>query len=296
MSEELAVMAKTETLPVTSDGGSIQIAGGIQLPAIQEMNKAWQEFTERQDHFKELIMSRMQEGVDYGVAPGCEQKLDENGNILQWSKRKNAYATVPKTQWRSTPMLYQKGALKLKDLFKSLGYPLRPEFNCEVKGNAYFSTCRLIHEDTGQIMGEGRGLFRDGEKGMKDNTALQMADKRSFVSAIRRTLPCVGELFTEEYTDKEKAPANTATITPQKDTSEFTVAATDWIEECIEPDYDITERDIKTLRSHLATWPEDDKRTDVATAIKWCKMNVKVAEENKRLKFSLKDGGELPLS
>lgn len=226
MTDELVKQTTSQTEGITTDAAPPV----IQLPDVAKMEEAFKTLAERQDNFKRLILSRLVEGRDYGFPPGCEQKYDSEGNILQYDKRSGKWATVPKTQWQAKPSLYVSGALELRDLFKMLNFPVRPQFERTWNGQIAQSRCQLIQENTGHVVGEGVGASAVGKNGMDENGALQMADHRAFKAAVRRTFPCCTAVFTQDQEDNDK-PKRKDEAPPDK----FEGLVTEWICETLEP-------------------------------------------------------------
>ena len=257
---------------------------GIRLPSVDKMREAWDEHIARQDEFKRLILSRLVPGRHYGFPPGCDVKYDANGNVLQWSKKANkgrgGWTTVPKEQWQAKPSLYVEGALELRDLFKLLGYPVRCEYEeLHNDGKTVISKCVLIHEVTGQRVGEGKGSYAVGVKGADLNTAIQMADNRAMKAAIRRTLPCVAGLFTQDREDAVPAPQGA-------EETGFGELVQEWVAEETKgtplEDHEVSEQELKTLRAHIKIWCAEHIPESAADAVEWLRQNVSVgARENK---------------
>jgi len=56
-----------------------------------------------------------------------------------------------------------------------------------------------------EVLGEGRGAFLVGEKGMKENSTIKMAEKRAKIDAVLNTLG-LADLFTQDIEDDAPAP------------------------------------------------------------------------------------------
>jgi hypothetical protein len=181
------------------------------LPAVA-MKGVLAEYSERRNTFRKWLLDQMVQGVHYGVPPGCEVKLDPQGNIVAWSKSKGNYS-VSREQWRARPSLYKAGAQLLCDLLK-----LRPEFTSDEAAWRMLGSrdglcvvrCRLINiggpffadKEPGDLIGEGVGAFEVGEKGMNANSALKMAGKRAMVDAVINACG-IADLFTQDVEDKQ---------------------------------------------------------------------------------------------
>lgn len=156
--------------------------GAMSMP-VELMQTALAEYTERRNTFQAWLQDQLTEGVHYGFPPGC-------------SSRSNARDE----QWRAKPSLYKAGADLICDLmgvravysadmdrWQQLGSPQK----------TYVTRCQLHSRQTGEVVGEGSGAFRVGEKKMDENAALKMSEKRAKVNA---TLNAYGlsDLFTQD--------------------------------------------------------------------------------------------------
>jgi len=248
----------------------------IRLPPIAELDRVFKEHAERQDHFKKLILSRLVKGRDYGFPPGCEQKYDEQGNILTFNKRSQGWEVVPKDQWQAKPSLYVSGALELRDLFKMLGFPVRVEYDRDLDAKIAKSRCKMYHEISGKVIGEGAGAYRIGQKGADENTAIQMADNRALKAAVRRTFPCCASLFTQD----EKDPNGKPPEAPDED--KFTKLVNEWVRESVGPSSPLyghrcSEAEIHHLRRQLNDWTKPKQPDTPEKALEWLKEHAQVA-------------------
>lgn len=137
---------------------------------IDRQNVLLAEYKARRDNFRVWLLNQMEQGVHYGTPPGCEPRQN-----------------VRPEQWQSQPSLYAAGADLLCDL---LG--LRAEFSADVAAWQQFGSkpgyvvivCKLFSRQTGEIVGEGRGARKEGQKGGDANNALKMAQKSAKVDAV----------------------------------------------------------------------------------------------------------------
>jgi hypothetical protein len=137
---------------------------------VERQNVMLAEYKARRDNFRVWLMQQMEQGVHYGVPPGCEPK----GNVRP-------------DQWQAQPSLYAAGADLLCDL---LG--LRAEFACDLEAWQQFGSrpgyivvvCKLFSRANGDCIGEGRGARKEGQKGGDANNAIKMAQKSAKVDAI----------------------------------------------------------------------------------------------------------------
>ncbi len=190
-------------------------ATGIGLLPVEKQAPALAEYDKRRTFLRKWLLSHFVEGIHYGFP--FEQKTDENGNLQQWKKgRGNApgkYVTIPKNQWQAKPSLYKAGALLVLDLLQ-----IEKRFEPDAEywrmlgspDGTLVTICTLWNRATGKRIGEGRGVFAKGEKGMNENSCLKMSKKRAMVDAVLDTFAIAGELFTQDLEDmpgQEPRPA-----------------------------------------------------------------------------------------
>jgi len=260
--------------------------GVIVLPTHEQAQVSIQKGADERAAFRKLILEQLDKGKHYGFPHGCEVNLDDNGDIIQFSRGKRII--VPKEQWQAKPSLYRDGAMKIKDIFASIGFSLRPEFERSMpQAGLYISVCHLVGVDDGKIYGEGQGVFKAGTKSMDDNGASQMADKRAFVAACRWTYPCVSELFTQDMEDG-KIPTgapdrNEPLVTDQSANigEGFSSLLQDWVDESIEPyspldGHTITNDEIKNVRCQITMWCGENPPETPDDAVAYLKENAEV--------------------
>lgn len=137
---------------------------------VEQQNVLLAEYKARRDNFRVWLMEQMEQGVHYGTPPGCEPK-----------------ANVKPEQWQAQPSLYAAGADLLCDLLC-----LRAEFACDIVAWQQFGSkpgyivvvCKLFSRANGELVGEGRGARKEGQKGGDANNAVKMAQKSAKVDAI----------------------------------------------------------------------------------------------------------------
>lgn len=182
------------------------LADGMSLLPVEQQKQVLAEYDARRVNFRRWLLSHMQEGVHYGVPPGCEVRLDDQGNIVQ--RRGKDWIVVPKTQWQSKPSLYKPGAWLLVDLLR-LEAIFEPDeqLRAQMKpdANTFVLKCTLQDPTTHKRLGEGRGAYSVGEKGANTNTALKMAEKCAVVDAVLNTL-ALSDLFTQDREDAVPPP------------------------------------------------------------------------------------------
>lgn len=165
----------------------------------ETMLEALSEYEDRRKTFREWLLRQLRQGVHFGFPPGCQPRKD-----------------VDPLQWQQKPSLYKAGADFMCDLMG-----VRDEYEADTaaweqlgqpKGTFVFA-CRLFSRK-GDLIGEGRGAFCVGNKGMKENAALKMAKKCAKVDAVINSWG-LSDLFTQDVEDGESDPRRTARK-PQK--------------------------------------------------------------------------------
>lgn len=133
---------------------------------------------------EELLQSVLQPGVDYGRVPGSER-----------------------------PCLYQPGAQILAIMTKVVPhFEVQSVREAEPDFIAHTVVTKLIHRETGEVVGHGVGSANSWERRYTsgklehvprydlDNTLLKMAKKRSFVDAVL-TYTGASRIFTQDLED-----------------------------------------------------------------------------------------------
>lgn len=185
----------------------------------EAMQQGLSQYAECRRTLRVWLLEQMQQGVHYGVPPGCEPKTEMRNGVLHvgvWFKGRNGgrgeYRWFPETQWKPKPSLYKAGAdfvcdtMELVDVYdadmdawQQLGSP---------KGTFVFR-CRLYPKGVAQIpenlVGEGRGVRRTGQKGGDDNNAIKMAKKCAKVDAVLNGYG-LSDLFTQDLEDLRPQP------------------------------------------------------------------------------------------
>jgi hypothetical protein len=177
--------------------GGIMATISVDLPALLT------EFSERRRLFREWLLSNMEEGVHYGVVPGTGGK---GGND---------------PQYRKLPSLYQPGADLVVELMN-----VRAEFEPDPvawqqlgsKPGVVCYKCRLISRD-GQVIGEGNGADKVGNKQRDEHAATMMACKRAKVSAVRTTYSLT-DLFSQDLEDLQREAPDAPSQAPDAPTAQ----------------------------------------------------------------------------
>lgn len=150
---------------------------------------------------RDWLRSQLVEGVHYGYPPGCEPKYDERGWVGVWSQGGTKY--FPPSQWTAKPSLYKAGADFVCDLMG-----VRDEYRADMDGWAQLGSktdifvygCYLISRASGELIGEGRGVRKVGEKKGNENNAIKMAKKSAKVDAVLNAYG-LADLFTQDLED-----------------------------------------------------------------------------------------------
>lgn len=144
-------------------------------------------YSSQKKQLMQWLASNLIEGVHYGYPPKTPRPADSKS-------------------WKAKPSLYKSGALTIVDLLQ-----LRADFSADQAARAMFEhsenllciRCELYSRATGELVGQGRGTYRVGQKGMNENSALKMAQKSALVDAVINTVPIAAELYTQDPEDIE---------------------------------------------------------------------------------------------
>lgn len=171
------------------------------------------EYSSRRKEFRDWLRAQLIEGVHFGTPPGCEPKLNEQGEIGIWTKGKDGerggYKWYPKEQWTPKPSFYKAGADFVCELMN-----VRDEYMADMAAweqlgkpaQTFVFTCKLISRVTGEVLGEGRGVRRVGQKGGDENNAIKMAKKSAKVDAVLNAYG-LADLFTQDLETPPVDPA-----------------------------------------------------------------------------------------
>lgn len=177
-----------------SDLRSMAMAAPVDL-----MRQGLAEYEERRRAFRAWLQGQLKSGVHYGYPPGVSQSKQDD------------------KKWRSKPSLYKAGAGFVADLMG-----LRAEFSTDVDTwrmlgepkETLVRLCRLYSRATGELIGEGTGARKVGDKSMNLNASLKMADKSALVAAVINTYG-LSDLYTQDIEDdpqpRREPPATPAT-------------------------------------------------------------------------------------
>jgi len=180
----------------------MSLKDGVGLLPVEQQKAILSEYDDRRAFFLKWLFSHLKEGIHYGFPPGCEVKYNQSGDAVDYK----GYRINP-AQWIAKPSLYKAGAKLIIDLLR-----LKPQYSSDMdtwkmmgepKG-VVVRKCTLVNPDTGDIVGEGTGAFKVGEKTMMENSTVKMADKRADVAAVMNGIPVIGELFTQDIEEKYK--------------------------------------------------------------------------------------------
>jgi len=178
---------------------ALPVDRSVSLLPVEVMVPVLAEYTERRTTFRDWLRARMVQGIHFGYPPGVNRG-DERS-----------------LQYASRPSLYKAGAQLCCDLLK-----MRPEWAADESAwrmlgsepGVFVFACRLINlggpffadRPNGETLGEGRGVFKVGEKKMQENAAIKMAEKRALIDAVINTL-AIADLFTQDIEPPEPGEA-----------------------------------------------------------------------------------------
>lgn len=191
-------------------------SGAMSMP-VEQIPVALADYAQRRKALRDWLREQMKEGMHYGVPPGCEPKIEVKNGVRcigVWQKGKNgergAYAWYPETQWQHKPSLYKAGADFICDLMG-----IRCEFNADLQAweqlgspkGTFVMVCRGFSRQTGELIGEGRGVRRTGQKGGDENNAIKMAQKAAKVDMVLNAYG-LSDLFTQDTEDQQPPEVN----------------------------------------------------------------------------------------
>lgn len=172
---------------------------------VQEMIVAQEEYDARRKQFRDWIKAKLVPGVHYGFAPGCEPKLNDNGELLMWSQGGNK--VIPKDSWSAKPSLYKAGAEFVCDLMNLLPVYTADKSAWEMLGSlagTFVMRCQLYPKGSTHVpenmIGEGLGCRSVGDKKGDANNAIKMAQKSAMVCAVLNSYG-LSDLFTQDIED-----------------------------------------------------------------------------------------------
>lgn len=169
---ELATIEEPRAVALHEPPPASDLRHKMMTLAVDDQNRVLAEYVDRRNNFRRWLREQFEEGLHYGFPPGCEPKQ-----------------TNPR-QWQAKPSLYAAGADLLCDLLA-----VRCEYSADIeawqqlgsKPGHFVVACRLYSRATNQLVGEGRGVRREGQKGGDANNALKMAQKSAKVDAVLNT-------------------------------------------------------------------------------------------------------------
>lgn len=183
-------MTENELTTQPPETGPSDIRDAIMKADPETISQGLAMYSEKRLAFRTWLEGHLKEGVHYGFPPGC--------------RRSNAN----EKEWVSKPSLYKAGADLVCDLMQ-----VRIEFDTDMSAweqlgkpvGTYVFRCLLFSRTTGEVIAEGRGVRKVGEKGMKENASIKMAQKAAKVDAVLNGWG-LSDLFTQDLEDlKEEA-------------------------------------------------------------------------------------------
>lgn len=202
-----------ELVPATTSGPLVDLRAQFLAAPADVIRAGITEYVERRNAFREGLKAQLVEGVHFGYPPYCKPKVrEEDGYIGVWIKgkgnEKGYFEWFPPEQWTAKPSLYKAGADFVCDFLNLVAV-----FDADIdawtqlgKVNGTFVIrCRLYPKNAPQIpenlVGEGRGVRRNGQKGGDENNALKMAQKCARVDAVLNSYG-LSDLFTQDIEDQ----------------------------------------------------------------------------------------------
>ena len=176
---------------------------------VESMQAGLEDYAERRAAFRKWLLAQLKEGVHYGYPPGCEPRKDDRGWFGVYQKGKDGerggYKYYPPEQWTAKPSLYKAGAEFVCDLMGA-----RAEYDPDMDGwkqlgepkGTFVYRCRLYSKTNGELLGEGRGVRKVGDKGGNENNAIKMAKKAAHVDSVLSTYG-LSDLFTQDLEEKQ---------------------------------------------------------------------------------------------
>lgn len=185
-------------------------SGFMTMPA-DRMQEALAEYKERDRTFRKWLLDQLDEGVHYGYPPGCEPKTNVlNGKLHYgvWDWKKKEFKWYPEEQWKPKPSFYKAGADRVIDIMGLLPTYTPSLEAWEMLGkpqDTFIMVCRLTSKMSNQLIGEGMGARKVGQKGGDENNALKMAMKSAKVCAVLEAYG-LADLFTQDLEDSPAGP------------------------------------------------------------------------------------------
>lgn len=157
--------------------------------SIPQMMAGMDDYFEKRRAFRTRILSELTEGIHYGYPPGIRA------------------SNADEKQWKASPSLYKRGAAEICSLFK-----IRAEFSADInlwqqlgaKPGTIAIKCRLLNLQ-GEVVGEGYGARKVGDKSMQENASVKMAEKSALVDAVLNGFG-LSDLFTQDLEDLDREP------------------------------------------------------------------------------------------
>jgi hypothetical protein len=190
-----------ETTAISIPTGPLRdMRAGFMLMPVETMRAGLAEYSERRKAFRDWLRSHLVEGIHFGFPPGLTPRTDGEGNFLVWNSRKNRDDVVNPKQWTPKPSLYKAGANFVCDLMGA-----RDEYKADLMAwrqlgkpdGTFVFACHLYSRATGELLGEGRGIRKVGDKGGDANNAIKMAKKCAHVDAVLSAW-ALTDLFTQD--------------------------------------------------------------------------------------------------
>ena len=207
-------VAPTTALATRPQGDVLPVLAKVQYAEIAVQQEFLGEFWDRREHFLQWLLSKMKRGVHYGVPPGCEPRGKQT------------------KEWVNKPSLYFAGATFLAGLFRFRLHPEPDPDTAKMLDRPGVYCCKVtVTDESGEVLGIGRGAFERGEKKMNANSQVKMAEKRAKVAAILEAVPDLRDLFTQDLEDGDQEKLHRgAENQRKKDATKFVPASPNQID------------------------------------------------------------------
>lgn len=156
--------------------------------SVPQMQTVLAEYEDRRHEFRKWLQSQLVEGVHYGYPPGISK------------------SNADPRRWKGKPSLYKAGAEFIVDLMG-----IRSAFSTDLDAwkmlgepqGTFIRKCCLYSRANGELVGEGSGARKIGDKKMDINASLKMADKAAVVAAVINAYG-LSDLFTQDLEDMDE--------------------------------------------------------------------------------------------
>lgn len=180
----------TELITQPESRGSLSdLRSQAMLAPVESIKAGLAEYADRRKAFRDWLRSQLIEGVHFGYPPGINP------------------SDADPMRWKAKPSLYKAGADFVCDLMG-----IRCEFKADIDAwkqlgepkGTFVMACYLLNKN-GEIVGEGRGVRKVGDKKMQENASIKMAEKSAKVDAVLNAY-ALADLFSQDIGDPADGP------------------------------------------------------------------------------------------